>query len=373
MSQPVRIGVVGCGSVGQGSYMPHAMQLGRVPSGRGLCELVAACDVDESKGAQVREKFGITSFSTDYRDVVENPDVDLVLVLTSMPQHGPITRAALEAGKHVLVEKPMAVTLEEAAEIVALSKTSKGYLLPAPHVILSDTFQAIWKRVHRGDIGKILSMRAFYGWAGPSWGQWFYRKGGGSLFDLGVYNVTSLTGLLGPAKRVMAMASAAIPERVVDGEPMRVEAEDNAHVLIDWGEGVYAVVTTGFTIQQYDVYGVELYGSEGTIYMHDEDWAPDGYRMWQNSAGCWQVFKETNPGWRWTDGLRHMVESIQQGQRPSITPEHAVHALEIMLKAQESGRDGQAKLLESTFTPPRFDLDINLEGIHRFHDTGRTA
>src|SRR5262249_48563420 len=156
---------------------------------------VAACDVKEEKREFVRERFGITRFSTDYHDLVRLDDVDLVLVLTSMPAHGPIARAALEAGKHVLVEKPMAGTLAEAAQLLELAKSSPGYLLPAPHVILSPTFQAIWRRVHRGDIGKVLSARALYGWSGPTWGPWFYRPGGGALFDLGVYNVTSLTGL----------------------------------------------------------------------------------------------------------------------------------------------------------------------------------
>ena len=369
MSRPARIGFVGCGSVMRGSYTPHAQQLAR----KGLTELVAACDINELKGNVVRDELGISRFSTDYHDVIEAPDVDLVLVLTSMPQHGAIARAALEAGKHVLVEKPMATTLEEAAELVELAKRSAGYLLPAPHVILSDTFQAMWKRVHRGDIGKVVSARALYGWAGPNWGEWFYRPGGGSLFDLGVYNVTSLTALLGPVKRVTALAGVAIPERIVDGHPIQVEAVDNAHVLMDFGEGVYAVVTTGFTLQQYRVPGIELYGTEGTMQMVGEDWAPNGYELWQNQAGCWQIFKETNPGWRWTDGLRHMVECIRSGERPIITPEHGYHVLEIMLKAEEAGRDGQAKSIESTFTPPTFDLDIDLKGIHLFHDTGRTT
>jgi predicted dehydrogenase len=353
----------------RGSYMPHAMQL----RSRGLLDVVIACDVDEGPRDLVRDKFGIAHFTTDYHEVVESPEVDLVLVLTSMPQHGPITCAALEAGKHVLVEKPMAVSLDEAAQIVELAKRSPGYLLPAPHVILSDTFQTIWKRVHRGDIGKVLSARALYGWAGPNWGKWFYGPGGGSLFDLGVYNVTSLTGLLGPAKRVTAMTGVAIPERVVDGERIHVEAEDNAHVLIDFGDSVFAVVTTGFTLQQYRVPGFELYGSDGVIQLVAEDWAPNGYEMWQNSAGCWQIFKETNPGWRWTDGLRHMVECIQKGERPIITPEHAFHVTEIMLKAQESGRDGQARTIESTFTPAAFDYEVDTQQMHLFHDTGRTA
>ena len=112
------------------------------------------------------------------------------------------------------------------------------------------------------------------------------------MFDLGVYNVTTLTGLLGPARRVMAMSGIAIPERVVDGELIQVGTHDNAHLLLDFGDARYAVVTTGFTMQRYKVPGIELYGTEGTIQMIGEDWAPAGYEMWQNSAGCWQVFED---------------------------------------------------------------------------------
>ncbi len=369
MTDPVRIGFVGCGSVMRNCYMPLAKQLEM----RGIAKVVAVCDIHADHGVYIADTYGITDFTTDYKELVVRDDIDLVVVTTSMPAHGPIAKAALEAGKHVLVEKPMAVTLEQAAELVEMAKTSAGYLLPAPHVVLSPTYQTIWKRVHRGEIGKVLSARAFYGWSGPTWGKWFYEQGGGSLFDLGVYNVVSLTGLLGPVKRVMAMAGIAIPERVVDGEMTKVDAVDNAHVLLDWGEGVYAVVTTGFTIQQYKVPGIELYGSTGVIYMNGEDWDPNGHDVWQNDAGFWAQYKETDASWPWTDGLRHMVECIRSGERPIITPEHGYHVLEIMLKAQESGRDGQAKMIESTFTPPSFDLEIEQQAVHLMHDSGRTT
>jgi predicted dehydrogenase len=368
MTKPVRIGVVGCGSVMQGSYMPLAEQL-RL---RGRVELVAACDVEPIRGQAAAGKFGIPKFSTDYRAVVEADDVDLVLVLTSMVEHGPIALAALEAGKHVLVEKPMAVNLEEAARLVEAAKTSPGYLIPAPHVIISPTFQAMWGRIHRGEIGKVLTARALYAWAGPQWGQWFYRTGGGPLFDLGVYNVTTLTGMLGPAKRVMAMTGTAIPERLIEGKPMRVETEDNAHVLIDFGESVFGVVTTNFTIQRYRVPGPEFYGTQGTIQMIGEDWAPEGYELWRNDIGAWQTHQEHRHAWAWTDGLRHMVECVEQGVRPIITPEHGYHCLEIMLKAMDSGRDGQAKTIESTFTPPTFENQMDTVPAHLIHDTGRS-
>jgi predicted dehydrogenase len=247
----------------------------------------------------------------------------------------------------------MATTLEEAAQLVEIARRSPGLLLCAPHVLLSPTHQAMARRLRQGDIGKVLTARARYGHGGPSWGPWFYRRGGGVLFDLAVYNLTSLTGWLGPAKRVTAMTGIAIPERVVDGQKIQVEAEDNAHLLLDFGNSVFAVVTTGFTMQAYRSPAIELYGSEGTLQMLGDDWAPGGYEMWRKKTGHWEVFEETDPSWPWTDGLRHLVECIREGRRPLITPEHACHVLEIMIRAQEAGRDGQARPLQSSFTPLR--------------------
>jgi predicted dehydrogenase len=336
-------------------------------------EIVVVCDPAEETWDEARQRYGLDVFTPDYREVVADPEIDLVLVLTSMPEHGEIARAALEAGKHVLVEKPMAMTLPEAADLVQLAARSPGYLVCAPHVVLSPTYGAIWRRLHEGAIGKVLTARGFYGWAGPDWGPWYYRPGGGPMFDLGVYNVTTLTGLLGPARRIMAMSGIAIPERVVADETIAVHTDDNAQLLLDFGEACYAVVTTGFTIQRYKAPGIELYGSEGTILMIGEDWAPTGYELWQNDAGCWQTFTDGSP-WPWTDGIRHMIESIETGTKPLITPEHAYHVLEIMLKSMESGRTGQAIPIESTFSPPRFDGASTLgPGAHRVHDPGAEA
>ena len=351
MADLVRIGVVGCGSVSS-KYLGLAEQLKL----RGLATVVAACDIDESRRDYARS-YGVERFTTRYEDLLAMDDVDLVLVLTSMPAHGPIVRAALSAGKHVLVEKPMAVTLEEASQIVAQARTSKGFLVPAPHVVLSQTYQTMWRRIHNGDIGEVKLARAMYGWAGPWWGKWFYQPGGGVLFDLGVYNVTSLTGLLGPCKRVTALAGTAIKERMAEGEMMKVEAVDNAHVLMDFGNAVYAVVTTGFTIQAYRCPAIEIYGTTGTIQMMGDDWDPNGYELWQNDVGAWKVYGETDPTWPWVDGLRHAAECIRTGTRPIITPEHSYHVLEIMIKAQEAGRDGQARDIVSTFSPPEFGAD----------------
>ncbi len=346
----IRIGVVGLGSVFYGPYMGMIERLATA----GRAHVTAVYDVDEGKRRAAGQRLGVDPGLTSPEAVLESDDVDVVLVLTSMPAHGSLASAALRAGKHVLVEKPMATSLEEAAALMQLGADSPGHLICAPHILLSPTFRAVSAHVENGDIGQLLLARARYGWSGPDWGRWFYERGGGALFDLGVYNVTSLCGLFGPARRVTAMAGVAIPERVVEGETMRVQAEDNAHVLIDFGDARFASVTTGFTMQKYRSPAIELYGSEGVLQMLGDDWAPEGYELWRNSAGSWELFPESDPGWQWTEGLRHLVDCIETGREPVTRPEHAYHALEIMLAAQAAAADGRAREIASDF--PRADL-----------------
>ncbi len=363
MQKPVRIGIIGCGDV-MTAYMFQAQQL----RSRDMVEVVYACDQRQDKEPLMREHYRVPRFSTDFRQLLAFEGVDLVLVLTSMPTHGLLASAALQAGKHVLVEKPMAVSLEEAAGLVKLTKASPGYLVCAPYVILSPTYQIMGKRIQDGDIGKVLTARARYGHAGPTWGSWYYQQGGGAIFDLAPYNLTSLTGWLGPARRVTAMTGVAIPERLVDGDRTQVEAEDNAHILVDFGHNVFAVVTAAFTMQQYRTPALELYGTQGALQMMGDDWDPDGYEYWRNEVGAWQVFRETDPGWLWTDGLRHLVECIQEKKPPAITPEHAYHVLEIMVKAKQSGKDGRAHQVVSAFPNLHFEADLDTGKTHLIHD-----
>ena len=363
--KPIHLGVIGCGNV----LSAYRTTIDKLRS-RGTVEVSLACGREKQRES-ARAALGTQRFTTDAQKVIASPNVDVVLVLTSMPEHARLARGALEAGKHVLLEKPLATSLEDAKELVKLAKRSPGHLVCAPFTILSPTFQAMSRRIWHGDIGKPCSARARYGWAGPDWSEWFYKQGGGCLFDLGVYCFTSLTGLLGPAKRVMAMAGVAIPEREINGLKIRVEAEDNAQVLLDFGESAFGVVTSGFTMQQCRNPALEVYGTTGTIQMLGDDWDPDGYELFQNSTGCWQVFKETTPDWPWTDGLNHLVDCLRTGAKPLVTPEHALHVLEIMLKAQQSGREGRALALESTFTPPVFADAAAREAIHLMHDRTR--
>jgi predicted dehydrogenase len=363
-SKPVRIGLVGLGNVAS-AYVQQAERL----AVKGRVELRAACG-RPAKRKTATEEMRIPLFFENYEELLASPEVDLVALLTPPATHAAMTRSALEAGKHVLVEKPFASTLDEAAGIVKLAAKSRGLLACAPFTTLSPTFRAMRSRIARGEIGAVASARARYGWSGPSWSKWFYEPGGGAIFDLGVYALTTLTGLIGPVRRVSAMTGVAIPQREIAGNAHKVAAEDNAQILLDFGGSAFAVVTTGFTMQQYRGPAVEVYGTSGTVQMLGDDWDPDGYELWRNDVGAWQVFKETDPDWLWTDGLRHLVECIETGKKPALGLDHAYHVLEVMLKAKEAGRTGQAQAVESTFTPPAVD-DGRAEAAHLVHDRTR--
>ena len=364
-AKPVRIGVVGCGNVLTG-YRATIERL----RAAGSVEVVAACG-RENQSADARKLLGGVRFTTAAEKVIFADDVDLVLILTSMKEHARLATEALGARKHVLLEKPLGISLQEADAVIEAAKKSSAKIVCAPFTILSPTFQTIARRIRTGEIGKACSARARYGWSGPWWSEWFYKPGGGCLFDLAVYCITSLTGLLGPARAVMAMTGVAIPEREINGRRIKVEAEDNAQVLLDFGDGAFGVVTSGFTMQQYRSPALEIYGTNGTIQMLGDDWDPDGYELWRNEVGAWQLYKETAPDWSWTDGLSHVVDCVQNGREPLVTLEHARHVLEVMLAAQQSAREGRRIEVRTGFELPKFQEASEQESAHLVHDRTR--
>jgi predicted dehydrogenase len=345
-ASPVGIGVIGCGSVLFGPYRPEIQDL----TAAGTARIVVACDVRPDLEAAVRADFGVERFTTRPADVLAAADVDAVMVLTPPAGHAALATAALEAGKHVLVEKPMALDLESARRMVDAARSADRRLVCAPFVTLSATHRRIAGLVDAGTIGRILSVRASAGTAGPSWGRWFYEEpGGGPLFDLGVYSLTAIIDLVGPVRRVTAVSGIAVPERIVDGEPMRPTVADNFQVALDFGSGTLGLLTTGFTMASLRTPAFELFGSEGTVQMLGADWEPAGFDLWRNAVGAWELVPESDPGWNYAAGLRHLVEHLVDGAPVAMSPELALHVLEVMLLAAEAGRDGMTRTLTTTF------------------------
>jgi len=346
----IGIGILGTGSVFTGGYLPQIERIAR----QGRVEIRAVYDILSGRKTEVAERLGVDPSVQSAEALIDRDDVDLVCVLTSMNEHGPLSIAALQAGKHVLVEKPMATSLAEAKKMVELAAEARSYLVCAPHVLMAPTFQEMHRRVREGHIGRLHLGRARYGWSGPWWGPWFYQPGGGALFDLGIYNLMTLCGFFGSVKRVTGFIGTAVPVRIVDGQTITVEADDNIHLVLDFGDCTYANLMTGFTIQRYRSPAVELYGSKGTLQLMGHDWAPEGFEQWRNDSRVWEIVPETHPNWHWTAGIDHLVDCIEKHTSPVSRPEHTYHALDVIMAARRSSEDGRTIAIDSEFPEPAF-------------------
>jgi predicted dehydrogenase len=349
----IRLGVIGCGSVST-QYFPH---LSKSP----YVEFVSACDIIYERAQKRAAEYNVPNTFPHIDKMLAGPEFDLMVTLTDMQEHGRLNKQALNAGHHVWSEKPLANTYAEGKELLALAKTKGLRIWGAPAVVNSPQFAFMSKTIREGKLGRVSCAHAQYGHTGPTWSAFFYEKGGGSLPDLGVYNLATLTGLLGPAKAVMALTSIVTPERTVDNKGhITVEAEDNAMVLMDHGQGMMSHVQCGFNY--FDPYGhqgkgqdqhtVTIWGTKGNMGLVGYDWAPFGVDLATQDHEEPERFVPDPGAYVWQQGASVISESLATGSEPLIAAEHALHVLEIIEAARESGRTGRKIPLVSTFKFP---------------------
>jgi predicted dehydrogenase len=349
----VRVAVIGCGSV-SGMYLPHLSKSPHV-------QLVATCDIVLERAQKAATKYGISQVSPNMSHLLQNASFDLLVNLTNMQAHGELNRQALLAGKHVWSEKPMHNSYAEGKQLLDLARSRNLRIWGAPAVVQSPQFAFMAKAVREGKIGKVAAAHAHYGHLGPTWSAFFYEKGGGSLPDLGVYNLSTLTGILGPVVSVTAMTNILTPTRQVDDKgEIKVEAEDNAMVLMRHESGALSHVQCGFNY--FDPYGhegsgqekptISLVGTRGAMHMIGYDWKPFGVDMATLDDEKGQRYVPQAEGYVWEMGASVVAECLATGQEPLITPEHALHVLEIIEAARKSQATGRHVALVSKFKWP---------------------
>ena len=349
----IRVGVLGCGSVGERHYLPDLASSPHV-------ELVAVCDVDEARAVRAARYHGVPRHYTDLGAMLSGSEFELLCNLTPMRLHAPLALQALRAGRHVLNEKPLATSLQEADELLEEADRRGLIVTAAPNAVLSPTFRAAAEAIDVGEIGTACSARGRYGHSGPH-EPWFYQQGGGALFDLGVYNVVTLTGLLGPAAGVVAPSGVSVPVRSLHGEEIAVEADDNTTLLLDFGRGTQAVIQTGFVYPMRSEGGaayddratIELLGTRGTIDWLGYDWEPRGIELRTQNSADPETRATDQQGYTWKNGGSYLACCLAEGRRSLMGAEHAYHTLEVMLGALESARTGRLIPIRSTFPLPR--------------------
>jgi predicted dehydrogenase len=352
----IPVGVVGCGEVAQRVYLPEFHRL------HDKAALVAVCDRVEERARAAQQRFGARTYYTDLDRFLRQSNAEIVVNLTPHKAHVPVSMAALEAGRHVYTEKPMAQSVDDATQLIDAARAHRVKLACAPVMMLLPTVQRWQHLLRQGAIGRATFARAQLLapaiWDGFSPDQgWYFAAGSGPLLDGGVYALTALTGLLGPALRVSAMAGTIMNEHIIgDGSAaemrLRTEVADSVHLHLDFG-GLFATLDVSWCVQASRNTTCEVYGEHGTL-SGDPTYANTPIHIFRPGSS-WTV-EEPMPRWPrdddWVQGVAHLVDCVRHDTAPVNSATHARHVLDIMLTALRSAKEGRALALQTTFQQP---------------------
>jgi predicted dehydrogenase len=379
-AEPLRIGVVGVGALALRGILPHLTQ----PDVADRVVVAALCDPVAERLGAAAERFGVRTTFTDAAELVASDAVDAVTIVSPIGLHYEHCKVALEAGKHVHVNKTMSTTLAEADELIELARARDLRIVASPGETLRPQITRTRELIRDGAIGRVAwaicgtPFESYHeadeperlGEVGgtpinPAW--YFRRPGGGPVYDMTVYALHQLTAVLGPAKRVTAFSAIRIPERSFLGERIATEADDNTIVLLDFGDGLFAVAFGTVAGTLTDQFGAGIYfGTEGTIegvLLNGEpfdfpgreltahapvtDWDAQ-MRVLPHVVGPHRDLPESHV----FEDVMQLVDWVRDGVPSPVTAEHARHVIEIVEKAYRAAETGATQELRTTFAGP---------------------
>lgn len=379
--EKMRVGVIGLGDICH-VYLTTLNRFSDVV-------ILEACAARSLKKAKKKaEQYGIRKAYGSPEGLIADPEVDLVLNLTTPDVHAKFNRMALEAGKHVYSEKPLAATFAEAEEIMQLAQEKGLTVGCAPDTFLGARFQTVRELLDQGAIGEITGATAFCAYHGGETFHpnpaFFYQPGAGPLKDMGPYYMTALLSLLGPVHRCCAMSKRTYPTRTITSQPLYgqeipVNVDTYTTGLMKFDSGALATVLFSFDIWDSELPRIELYGTKGTICIRDID-PLSGPNLFGG-----EIWMRTEQEYRWNSnprkpgetarewinvpitrpfastshqdngrgiGLVDLVLGMQEGREPRASGRMALHSLEVMEGMFESAESGQFYLPHTTFEVP---------------------
>jgi predicted dehydrogenase len=364
----LRFGQIGCGQIAWMRYLPAYKYSEHA-------ELVAACDGNPTVLKRVRETFGLTETRADYRELLRLEQVQAVVITTPTPTHSAIAVAAAEAGKHIILEKPIALSLKEANAILDAVALANVKFVPLPFDQIK-SLVATRRMLCEGRIGRIVTFDATASNGGVAHSEWFYRRGGGVLSDLAVYPISWMVGIAGPASQVAAISSTVVKERfMTDGSVVKSDVEDNVVVTLRWADGTLAAITSNSAteglgtesilgeLRGRPIFHMTVYGREGIVHI-DNGGNPVAVSVGKpypkNEEGHYQQFSGYSPDlgeypessrqtWNGPEILDHLAASVLFGEPLQTNAYQQRHVVEIIEKAYASIRSGQLQDLETSF------------------------
>ena len=348
-----KVGVIGCGKI-SGAYFGGC-------GGFNIVKVIACADLNRSTAEAKAKEFGIPKVCT-VEDLVNDPEIEIVVNLTIPQAHAPINLQAIAAGKHVYTEKPFAVTRDEGRSVVAAADQHRVLAGSAPDTFLGGGIQTCRKLIDDGAIGKPVAVTAFMACHGhESWHpspEFYYKPGGGPMLDMGPYYLTALVNILGPVKRVTGSTKISFPERTITSQPLnaakiKVDVPTHCTGVADFANGTIATLIMSFDIWSHTLPCIEIYGTEGTLRVPDPNCFGGPVRICRPGDKDWSDVPLTH-----SDkvsrgiGVADMAYAMQSGRPHRANAGMALHVLDVMQAFQESSETGAHVAIESTCQRP---------------------
>ncbi|MGI6706597.1 MAG: Gfo/Idh/MocA family protein [Clostridia bacterium] len=357
----VKVGIIGCGNI-SGIYLQNCSQTFEI------LDLVACADLIPERAQAKAEEYQIKAMSVE--ELLADPEIEIVVNLTIPKAHAEVCTAALEAGKHVHVEKPLAISREDGQKLLELAKAKGLRIGAAPDTFLGAGIQTCRKLIDDGWIGEPIAATAFMTNHGhESWHpdpEFYYKVGGGPMFDMGPYYLTALIALMGPVKRVTGSARITFPERTITSAPKygtKITVDVPTHVagVMDFANGAIGTIITSFDVWSAQLPRIEIYGTEGTISVPDPNTFGGPVYVRRAGASEWSEIPLTH-GYAENSrgiGVADMAYAIRSGRPHRANGGLAYHVLDIMHGFHDASDSGSHYELASTCEQPA-PLPLNL-------------
>ena len=351
---PIKVGIIGCGNI-SGIYFKAGQTFP-------ILDIVACADLSLERAEAKAKEFNIPKACSP-AELLSDPDIEIVINLTIPNAHYDVCHAALEAGKHVHVEKPLSITREQGKALLDLAKEKGLRVGAAPDTFLGAGLQTCRKIIDDGWIGEPIGATAFMLNHGhESWHsdpEFYYKVGGGPMFDMGPYYLTALVSLIGPIRSVTGSTRTTFSERTITSAPKygtKISVDVPTHVagIMNFANGAIGTILTSFDVWSSSLPHIEIYGTEGSLRVPDPNTFGGPVQLRRAGAKEWtemplsHKFAENSRG----IGVADMAYAIQEGRPHRASGNLGYHVLEAMHGFHDASDTGAHYTMQSTVAQP---------------------
>lgn len=331
----LKVGVIGCGSIARYRHLAEYQAHENV-------EITAVCDVVQERALEMAEKFGAAAY-TDYQELLKNGEIEAVSICTPNALHAPMSITALQSGKHVLCEKPMATSLAEAEAMIEAAKVNKKKLMIAHNQRFVPSHDKAHELIQAGDLGRIYSFRTAFGHGGPEgWSidganSWFFDKKQafiGAMGDLGVHKTDLMRFLLNEEFTEVAAF-------IETNAKQNTDVDDNAVFILKTENGIIGTLAASWSYGAKEDNSTIIYGEKGILRLEDD---PDHSLIIHYTNG--QTVKENLGGIQTNEEggqedsgvITRFVKSILLDTVPPVNGDEGMKSLKVILGALDSNK-----------------------------------